>query len=105
MENNQEKRRNCGGLWKKMSDKGPYYYIQIEIDGVKHAFVAYPNKFKDPSNPEDKQPDQQVYPYVRGGGKAETKKATPAKKPVVKAAPKKPLPPPVIEEEDNNDIP
>lgn len=46
-----------GALWKSKTKNGePMLSLQIEIDGVKHKFVAFKNKFKE----EDKHPDYKI---------------------------------------------
>ena len=56
-----EKKRNCGGIWVNTSKAGnKYLNLTIEIDGVKHKFVAFHNKYKESS--EDNKPHYSVFP-------------------------------------------
>ncbi len=34
-----------GAIWRKSSAYGEYLSIQVEINGVKHNFTAFPNRF------------------------------------------------------------
>ena len=43
--NNKEKPKNIGAIWSKQSSYGEYLSIQVEIDGVKHNFTAFLNKY------------------------------------------------------------
>ena len=54
----QEKQKSIGGLWSKTSKTGNKFMSgNIEIDGKKHKFVVFENKYKR----EDKHPDYQIY--------------------------------------------
>jgi len=35
----------AGAIWVKQGNYGDYLSISLEIDGVKHSYVAYANKF------------------------------------------------------------
>ena len=51
--------RNIGGIWSKKSQKGEEYLSgSIEIEGVKHRFVAFKNKYKKSDN----HPDYTIMP-------------------------------------------
>jgi uncharacterized protein (DUF736 family) len=45
MEN--KKTNDLGAIWVKTNQFGEYLSIQVEINGVKHNFSAYPNKYKE----------------------------------------------------------
>lgn len=49
--------RQKGALWKKKSKNGNYLSGYIEIDGLQHKVVIFPNKFKK----ESKQPEFIIY--------------------------------------------
>lgn len=51
--------RNSGGIWKRTNQYGDYFYVQVEIDGQKHAFYGYPNSRKTAG---DKFPDFHLKP-------------------------------------------
>ena len=66
----EEKQKSIGGLWLKTGKTGNKFMSgSIEIEGIKHKFVVFENKYKR----EDKHPDYQIYP----GRDSEAKK-TPA---------------------------
>lgn len=50
--------RNLGALWEKQGKKGRYMSGYVEIDGVKHEIVVFPNGYKDAEN----KPDWKIYP-------------------------------------------
>ena len=55
----EEKQKSIGGLWSRVGKTGnKYMYGNIEIEGKKHKFVVFENKYKR----EDKHPDYQIYP-------------------------------------------
>ena len=55
----EAKQKSIGGLWSYTSKAGENYISgNIEIDGKKHRFVAFKNKYKK----EEKHPDCQIYP-------------------------------------------
>ncbi len=66
-ENNKPK--SIGAMWKKQNDKGKYLSGQIEIDGKKIDFVAYPNSYKT----EDKHPDLRMFLKTGRAGTTATK--------------------------------
>jgi len=37
--------KDIGAVWVKQSSNGEYLSIQVEIDGVKHNFTAFANRF------------------------------------------------------------
>jgi hypothetical protein len=51
--------KNIGGLWEKRGGKGTWFSGNIEIDGVKHYFVAFRNDFKKEG---DNAPDYRILP-------------------------------------------
>lgn len=53
----ENKRKDIGAIWVKSGQYGDYLSIQIEINGQKHNFVAYPNKYKEAG---DKKPDYRI---------------------------------------------
>ena len=58
-----------GALWAKTSARGEYFTGSIEIDGVKHAIVA----FKNTSKRSDKAPDWRILKsQPRQGGEPKT---------------------------------
>lgn len=59
--NNQStpKKKNVGGIWVKTSaNSNTYLSISVEINGVKHNFVA----FKNDKGDNEKRPDYSVFP-------------------------------------------
>ena len=46
MNTTTQKEKDAGAIWIKNNQYGDYLSIQVEINGVKHNFTAYPNKFK-----------------------------------------------------------
>ncbi len=42
----QKKNNSIGGIWEKQGQYGEYLSISLELNGVKHSFVAYSNKYK-----------------------------------------------------------
>lgn len=55
MSNEQAKPKSIGGLWARTSAKGTDFFSgSIEIEGVKHEFLAFKNNFKEDG---DKKPD------------------------------------------------
>lgn len=45
--------KSPGAIWRKQGQKGEWLSISIELDGVKHSFVAFPNqKKKSDSSPD-----------------------------------------------------
>jgi uncharacterized protein (DUF736 family) len=55
MEN--KKSNDIGAIWVKSGQYGDYLSISIEINGVKHNFSAFPNKYKEQG---DKKPDYRI---------------------------------------------
>lgn len=55
MEN--KKSNDIGAIWIKSGQYGDYLSISVEINGVKHNLVAYPNKYKEQG---DKKPDYRI---------------------------------------------
>ena len=45
MEQKKQYPKPIGAVWIKQGNYGDYLSISLEIEGVKHSFVAYPNKF------------------------------------------------------------
>ena len=45
--------KSPGAIWERKGQKGPWLSIAIEIDGIKHNFVAFPNKNKKSTNSPD----------------------------------------------------
>lgn len=57
----EEKKKSIGGIWAKKSGNGNQYLsLSIEINGVKHNFVA----FKNDKGDNDKRPDYAVFPRI-----------------------------------------
>lgn len=57
----EQKKKSVGGIWQKNSGKGlPYLSLTVEIDGVKHNFVA----FKNDKGDNEKRPDYSVFPRI-----------------------------------------
>ena len=48
-----EYEKSPGAVWKKQGKKGEYLSISIDIDGVKHSFVAFQNERKKSDNSPD----------------------------------------------------
>lgn len=42
----QKKNSDVGAIWIKSGNYGDYLSISVEINGVKHNFAAFPNKYK-----------------------------------------------------------
>ena len=75
----ENEKKNIGGLWLKTSEKGNKFMSgSIEIEGVKHKFVVFKNKYKQgdthpdyvilPSNPipaAQRKPDSPALAAVR----------------------------------------
>ncbi len=61
-----EKQR--GALWKKNAKNGNYLSGYVEIDGVEHRIVIFPNKFKT----EDRHPHYIMYSPFKNNGKKDT---------------------------------
>jgi uncharacterized protein (DUF736 family) len=53
----ENKKKDIGGIWIKSGQYGDYLSIQVEINGVKHNFSAFPNKYKELG---DKKPDYRI---------------------------------------------
>ncbi len=54
-----EQKKPIGALWLKESKKGERFFsMQVEIDGVKHSFVGFKNKFKEEA---DNKPDYKIF--------------------------------------------
>lgn len=45
MENKKVYPKDIGAIWIKESSNGEYLSIQVEINGVKHNFAAFKNRF------------------------------------------------------------
>ena len=43
----QTKKKDIGAIWIKSGQYGDYLSISIEINGQKHNFTAFPNKYKE----------------------------------------------------------
>ena len=55
----ENEKKNIGGLWLKTSEKGNKFMSgSIEIEGVKHKFVVFKNKYKQG----DTHPDYVIFP-------------------------------------------
>lgn len=54
MENKKQYPKDIGAVWSKESSYGEYLSIQVEIDGVKHNFTAFANKFWEPNGKKPK---------------------------------------------------
>ncbi len=102
-----EKKKSCGALWRKVSQKDnkTRYFSGVweQEDGTKVYFKAFVNSFKEEGS---NQPDYRLYldtpiqEQVEGTAPAKkTVPAKPAAKPVVKKAAPKPAPVEVEEEE------
>ena len=51
--------KNIGGLWLKTGKAGKKFMTgRIEIDGIKHKFVVFKNKYKQ----QDNHPDYKIFP-------------------------------------------
>lgn len=59
--NNTEKKYQApiGALWVKESEKGKYFSMVVNINGVDHTFFGFKNTFKD--NDGAKAPDYKIY--------------------------------------------
>lgn len=55
MEN--KKNTDAGAIWIKQGQYGDYLSISVEINGTKHNFSAFPNKYKTLG---DKKPDYRI---------------------------------------------
>ena len=44
-QNKKEYPKPIGAIWRKSSAYGEYLSLQVEINGVKHNFTAFPNRF------------------------------------------------------------
>ena len=54
----EEKQKSIGGLWLKTGKTGNKFMSgSIEIEGKRHSFVVFKNKYKQ----EDKHPDYQIF--------------------------------------------
>jgi hypothetical protein len=53
----QKKNTDLGAGWIKSGNFGDYISFQVEIDGVKHNFTAFPNKYKKEGS---NQPDYRI---------------------------------------------
>jgi hypothetical protein len=53
----QTKKKSIGGIWIKSGQYGDYLSISVEINGVKHNFTAFQNKYKEHG---DKKPDYTI---------------------------------------------
>jgi len=42
----QKKNSDIGAIWIKSGNYGDYLSISVEINGTKHSFAAFPNKYK-----------------------------------------------------------
>jgi hypothetical protein len=51
--------KDIGAIWVKSGQYGNYLSISVEINGVKHNFTAFANKYKQPG---DKKPDFKIMP-------------------------------------------
>mgnify|MGYP001285185989 FL=1 len=65
MENKKQYPKDIGCIWIKNSSYGDYLSIQVEINGVKHNFTAFKNRFYEPDSkkpyytiPAPKQPQE-----------------------------------------------
>jgi hypothetical protein len=54
---NENKKKDVGAIWIKSGQYGDYLSISLEINGVKHNFSAFPNKYKEAG---DKKPDYRI---------------------------------------------
>lgn len=52
-----QKKKDIGAIWVKSGQYGDYLSISIEINGQKHNFTAFPNKYKETG---DKKPDYRI---------------------------------------------
>ena len=57
---NENKRKEDGAIWFKESQKTGEAYLSgiFEIDGIKHSFVAFKNKYK---TPDDNKPSYKIF--------------------------------------------
>lgn len=53
----ENKNTSIGAIWTKENQYGQYLSISVEIDGIKHTFTAFPNKYKQEGT---KQPDYKI---------------------------------------------
>lgn len=57
----EQKKKSIGGIWAKQSANGNQYLsLSLEINGVKHNFVA----FKNDKGDNEKRPDYSVFPRI-----------------------------------------
>lgn len=61
--------KDIGAVWVKSGQYGNYLSISVEINGVKHNFTAFANKYKEQG---DKKPDFKIMP-PKGDYKPATK--------------------------------
>lgn len=52
-----QKKKDIGAIWVKSGQYGDYLSISVEINGQKHNFTAFPNKYKEAG---DKKPDYRI---------------------------------------------
>lgn len=53
----ENKNNSVGAIWTKENQYGQYLSISVEIEGVKHTFIAFPNKYKQEGS---QQPDYKI---------------------------------------------